>query len=74
MNDGTIDHRSDLYALGVILYELSKGQPPFTGDNINTLRLQHAYTPAPPLDDAVPGASRPLRAASSVEGAAETDH
>jgi hypothetical protein len=54
--DGTVDPRSDLYALGVILFELCQGTPPFTGDNINSLLLQHAYTEPPPLGDHVPEA------------------
>jgi serine/threonine-protein kinase len=33
----TIDRRSDLYAVGVILYEALAGAAPFTGDNYNAL-------------------------------------
>jgi len=41
--------QSDLYALGVMLYELTTGRPPFTGDNLAVLLSQHAYAePASP--------------------------
>jgi len=41
----TVDGRTDLYALGVILYELTTGQLPFTGDNPLAIVAQHIHTP-----------------------------
>ncbi|MCH8025734.1 MAG: alpha/beta fold hydrolase [Chloroflexi bacterium] len=38
---GEIDARTDLYALGVLLYELVTGSPPFVGDDPNAIMYQH---------------------------------
>ena len=38
-----VDHRADLYSLGVMLYELVAGQLPFTGDNVLALINQHLH-------------------------------
>jgi tetratricopeptide (TPR) repeat protein len=38
-----VDGRSDLYALGVVLYELTTGRLPFTGDDPLTVISQHVH-------------------------------
>ncbi|MDQ2885762.1 MAG: protein kinase [Chloroflexota bacterium] len=43
------DRRCDLYSLGVILYEITTGVPPFRGDTTVAIIMQHVHElPAPP--------------------------
>lgn len=46
-----IDGRSDLYSLGIIIYEMLLQQPPFTGDNFAAIIMAHREAPIPMLPD-----------------------
>jgi eukaryotic-like serine/threonine-protein kinase len=43
-----IDHRTDIYALGIILFEMLCGDPPFVGEGFGDVLLMHMTRPAPP--------------------------
>jgi serine/threonine-protein kinase len=43
------DERSDLYAVGCLLYEMLSGRTPFTGETPVAIAYQHVSAPVPPL-------------------------
>ena len=44
------DGRSDIYALGCVLYQMLAGRPPFTGSSARAIILQHFVAEPPPME------------------------
>jgi len=59
----TVDGRSDLYALGVLGYQMLTGRVPFSGGNAMAVMLKHATERPYPIADLRPDAPRALCAA-----------
>ncbi|MBL8151844.1 MAG: serine/threonine protein kinase, partial [Blastocatellia bacterium] len=50
-NGGTVDHRTDIYSVGVMIYEMLSGQVPFTGPTPVSIVVQHVTKDATPLHE-----------------------
>jgi tRNA A-37 threonylcarbamoyl transferase component Bud32 len=62
-----VDGRADLYSLGIILYEMITGEPPYSGDTSWSVMMQHVNEPPPRLDVVQPDA--PLFVTNLIERA-----
>lgn len=49
-----VDQRSDIYSLGVTLYDMLAGAPPFTGDTVLNVWRSHVKETPPPLGKDIP--------------------
>ncbi len=50
-----VDHRADIYALGVMLFETLTGRLPFEGESLAEVMQHHLHSPVPDPRDIVPG-------------------
>jgi serine/threonine-protein kinase len=58
----TPDPRSDLYSLGIVMYEMLAGRPPFTGDNPVAIAYRQVHDQPRPLSQVQPNVPRPYEA------------
>lgn len=57
-----VDARTDIYSLGVMMYELQCGQLPFNADNFMAILSQHMYQAPAPVREVYPDCSPTLEA------------
>src|SRR3954470_22547382 len=56
------DPRSDLYSLGIVMYEMVGGRPPFAGDNPVAIAYKQVHENPQPLNQIAPDVPRPYEA------------
>lgn len=57
---GSADERSDIYSVGIMLYEMLTGHHPYTGDIPIQVAFQHVNSEVPPPSEELPGLAEDL--------------
>jgi serine/threonine-protein kinase len=60
ISHGYADQRSDVYAAGIVLFELLTGAAPYVGDSAMAVAYQHIHSRVPAPSSRVPGIAEPL--------------
>ncbi|MGF1469997.1 MAG: serine/threonine-protein kinase [Sandaracinaceae bacterium] len=71
--ESDVDRRADLYATGVILFEMIAGAPPFEGRNYFELLWKHGNEPAPSIATRNPNVYAPAGLEAALERALAKD-
>lgn len=69
-----IDHRSDVYSLGIIIYEMLAGRTPFISEGFGELLNMHLNEPPPPLRQFAPQISAEVEVAVTRMLAKKAEH
>jgi putative nucleotidyltransferase with HDIG domain len=69
LGEEDLDHRSDIYSLGIVAYEALAGRLPFRADGIGKLVLAHVHEPPQPVHEVNP--QIPVRLSAAVMRALE---
>ncbi len=65
---GKLDHRSDIYSLGCVIFESLTGTPPFVGENAMNTMMMHQREAIPTLKEASLGQEFPAALEQIVRG------
>ena len=57
INKQPVDARTDVYAMGIVLFQMLTGQVPFSSTTVPGLLFQHVYTPPRPIREVNPSIS-----------------
>src|SRR5262245_17247701 len=70
-NGQPVDAESDVYSLGIVLYELLAGEVPFPGESFVVVAMKHLHEPPPSILDK--RRDVPVRVADAIDCALEKD-